>query len=105
MKKIVLASAIMLVTLFAFQAMPSAHAAIGFVERGVVADTPGLLSGLWHGMVAPYALVVGLFNPIVGMYAHPNAGLAYDFGFLVGVAGSLPGGWVLAIISLLLLIA
>lgn len=80
-----------------------AHAAIGFIERGVSVNTPGLVSGLWHGMVAPYALILGLFTN-VGVYAYPNAGFAYDAGFLLGVGGSLPIGWILAIVSLVLLV-
>ncbi len=85
-------------------AIPShVDAAFGFVQRGVSVDTPGILSGLWHGMVAPYALILGLFTNI-GIYAYPNDGWAYDAGFLLGTACSLPIGWILAIISLVLLI-
>jgi hypothetical protein len=80
-----------------------AEAAFGFVQRGASPDTPGLLDGIWHGMVAPYGLLLGLFTNI-GIYAHPNAGWIYDAGFLLGIVGSLPIGWILAIISLVLLI-
>lgn len=81
----------------------SVDAAFGFLQRGVSHDTPGLASGVWHGLVAPYALVLGLFTNI-GVYAYPNAGWVYDAGFLLGVACSLPIGWILAIISLVLMI-
>jgi len=95
-----------LVAFFVFGAISiasPADAAIGFVQPGVSSDTPGLISGLWHGLVAPYAVILGLFQNI-GMYAYPNTGFTYDVGFLIGIAGSLPGGWILAIISFLMLI-
>jgi hypothetical protein len=60
---------------------------------------PGFFSGLWHGLLAPWSLVLRLFMNI-GMYAYPNSGWFYDLGFLLGVAGSLPIGWLVAIIAL-----
>lgn len=92
----------MIMSIGLFSGTP-AHAEMGFVQPGVSAETPGLISGLWHGLVAPYALILGLFTE-VDIYAHPNAGFAYDAGFLLGVGGSLPIGWILAIISLVLLV-
>ncbi len=53
------------------------------------AGTPGTAafwSGLWHGLVAPIAFIVSLFNEDVRMYAFPNAGRWYDFGFLLGIS-------------------
>jgi hypothetical protein len=44
---------------------------------------PGFLYGLLHGAIAPFALVAGLFKD-VRVYAYPNSGLLYDFGFLLG---------------------
>src|SRR5689334_4095117 len=46
---------------------------------------PGFLAGLGHGLVAPIAFLVSLLNPDVRVYAFPNAGVGYDFGFLVGL--------------------
>lgn len=60
---------------------------------------PGFLYGIWHGLVAPYTLIIRWFTDIK-MYADPNAGFLYDVGFLIGVAGSLPIGWIAAIISI-----
>jgi hypothetical protein len=48
-------------------------------------DTPGFLLGLWHGLVAPLAFVGSLFADI-RMYAFPNSGGWYDFGWLLGVS-------------------
>ncbi len=50
------------------------------------AGTPAFWSGLWHGIVAPIAFIVSLFNDDVRMYAFPNAGRWYDFGFLIGIS-------------------
>ena len=44
-------------------------------------------------------LVARWFMDDVAMYAMPNTGWFYDAGFLIGVAGSIPIGWVAAIIS------
>ncbi len=46
---------------------------------------PGFWHGLVHGLVAPFAFVGSLFTD-VRMYAWPNRGPWYDFGFLLGIA-------------------
>ena len=46
---------------------------------------PAFLSGLWHGVIAPIAFLISLFDNDVRMYAFPNAGRWYDFGFLLGI--------------------
>ena len=46
---------------------------------------PALLMGLWHGAIAPISFVISLFDDGVRMYAFPNAGRWYDFGFLAGL--------------------
>lgn len=45
----------------------------------------GFFWGLVDGAVAPFAFVVSLFNSEVRIYAYPNSGLWYDFGFLLGL--------------------
>jgi len=47
--------------------------------------TPGFLLGVWHGFIFPVAWVLSLFMPDVAVYAVPNTGGWYDFGFFVGV--------------------
>jgi len=47
--------------------------------------TPGFLLGLWHGFIFPVAWVVSLFIDKVAVYAVPNNGGWYDFGFFVGI--------------------
>lgn len=56
------------------------------------AGEPALLMGLWHGAIAPIAFVISLFDESVRMYAFPNAGRWYDFGFLIGLLGVWGGG-------------
>ena len=48
---------------------------------------PGFWKGLWHGFIAPIAFVVSLFSDAVRIYALPNAGRWYDFGFMLGIGG------------------
>ena len=49
------------------------------------ADTPGFLLGLWHGFIFPVAWVVSLFMDKVAIYAVPNNGGWYDFGYFLGI--------------------
>lgn len=46
---------------------------------------PGFLLGLWHGFIFPVAFIVSLFMPDVAIYAVPNNGTWYDFGYFVGI--------------------
>jgi hypothetical protein len=48
-------------------------------------DTPGFLLGLWHGFIFPVAWVISLFDPSVAIYAVPNNGGWYDFGYFLGI--------------------
>ncbi len=52
---------------------------------GVVPGAPGFLLGLWHGFIFPIAWVLSLFMDNVAVYAVPNNGGWYDFGFFLGV--------------------
>ena len=49
------------------------------------AQTPGFLLGLWHGFVFPFAWIGSLFSSDIAVYAGPNNGGWYDFGFFLGV--------------------
>ena len=49
------------------------------------ATTPGFWLGVWHGFIFPVAFVVSLFMPDVAIYAVPNNGGWYDFGYFVGI--------------------
>ena len=48
---------------------------------------PGFWKGFWQGFIAPIAFVVSLFSDEVRIYAFPNAGRWYDFGFMLGIGG------------------
>lgn len=45
----------------------------------------GFFWGLFDGAVAPIAFVVSWFSDTIGIYAVPNSGGWYDFGFLLGL--------------------
>ena len=47
--------------------------------------TPGFLLGLWHGFIFPVAWIVSLFADNVAIYAVPNNGGWYDFGYFLGI--------------------
>ncbi len=56
-------------------------------------DTPGFLLGLWHGFVFPWAWIGSLFDPQIAVYAVPNDGGWYDFGFFIGITVLGGGSW------------
>jgi hypothetical protein len=51
----------------------------------VAPAAPGFLLGLWHGFIFPVAWVLSLFMPQVAVYAVPNNGGWYDFGYFLGI--------------------
>jgi hypothetical protein len=52
----------------------------------VAPGAPGFLLGLWHGFIFPVAWAISLFAPKVAVYAVPNNGGWYDFGYFLGIA-------------------
>jgi hypothetical protein len=57
------------------------------------AATPGFLWGLWHGFVFPWAWIGSLFDAEIAVYAVPNNGGWYDFGFFLGITVLGGGSW------------
>ena len=51
----------------------------------VAPQAPGFLLGLWHGLIFPLAWIVSLFAPNIAIYAVPNNGGWYDFGYFLGI--------------------
>jgi hypothetical protein len=51
----------------------------------VAPAAPGFLFGLWHGFIFPVAWLVSLFTDRVAVYAVPNNGGWYDFGYFLGI--------------------
>ena len=56
------------------------------VATAVEPGAPGFLFGLWHGFIFPVAWVLSLFMDDVAIYAVPNNGGWYDFGYFLGIA-------------------
>ena len=54
-------------------------------------DPPGFLKGLLHGFILLFSFIGSLFSDYE-IYAFPNAGGWYDFGFLLGVLMFFGGG-------------
>jgi hypothetical protein len=53
--------------------------------QAVAPEAPGFLLGLWHGFIFPVAWVISLFMPEASVYAVPNNGGWYDFGYFIGI--------------------
>lgn len=49
-----------------------------------VANPPGFIKGVLHGFILFFSFIASLFTDYE-IYAFPNAGGWYDFGFLLGV--------------------
>ncbi len=56
-----------------------------------VVDPPGFLKGLLHGFILLFSFIGSLFTDYE-IYAFPNAGGWYDFGFVLGVMFFFGGG-------------
>lgn len=53
--------------------------------EAVAPQAPGFLYGLWHGFIFPLAWLVSLFDSDTALYAVPNNGGWYDFGYFLGI--------------------
>ena len=68
-------------------ALPLLLAACAATESSdaVQPNAPGFLLGVWHGFIFPVAWLISLFSDNVAIYAVPNNGGWYDFGYVLGV--------------------
>ena len=66
-------------------AMLLAGCAATQTNAAVAPAAPGFLLGLWHGFIFPVAWLLSLFMPDVAIYAVPNNGGWYDFGYFIGI--------------------
>lgn len=75
---------ILLVALFCF-------AMTGCVPNKVPsASTAGLLSGIWHGWIAPFSLISSIFSN-ARIYETNNTGFTYDLGFYMAIISGFGG--------------
>ena len=58
--------------------------------RPIAFEPPGFFSGLWHGFIIIFSLIGSIFSDI-RIYAFPNSGGWYDFGFVLGSCAFLGG--------------
>lgn len=57
---------------------------VSFLDASDISQV-GFWYGIWHGIIAPIAWLVSIFDDSVAVYAIYNNGGWYDFGFLLGV--------------------
>jgi hypothetical protein len=55
-------------------------------------DPPGFWLGLWNGFTILFSMIGHLFDNSIRIYAFPNSGGWYDFGYFIGAAAFLGGG-------------
>lgn len=54
-------------------------------------DEAGFFSGIWHGWIAPFSLIISIFNKDISIYEVYNTGFWYDFGFYAAIIGGFGG--------------
>ena len=60
-------------------------------EKYSLIKPAGLLSGIWHGWLAPLSLLLSLFMDDVHMYEVNNSGFLYDLGFYMAIISGFGG--------------
>lgn len=61
-------------------------------DGSYTSDKPaGFFSGIWHGWIAPFSLVLGLFKKNIRVYEVLNTGWWYDLGFYIAVISGFGG--------------
>ena len=55
-------------------------------------EPPGFWFGALHGAISPFALIGAFFKEGVRIYAFPNSGWWYDFGYVIGFGVIFGGG-------------
>jgi hypothetical protein len=69
-------------------AVPLILAGCATQMKGTIAPAaPGFLFGLVQGFIAPVTFIISLFQHDVAVYAVPNNGGWYNFGFVLGIGG------------------
>ncbi len=77
-QKIVAGSLLIVVALFVSSCLPGGG-------NYSPLEPAGFFTGIWHGWIAPFSLVLGIFNKDITIYESFNTGWWYDFGFYISV--------------------
>lgn len=54
---------------------------------GYTIEPSGFLSGIWHGICIPFAVIGKIFGADIGITASHNTGTFYWVGVLIGIGG------------------
>ena len=82
----------LLIGFFALIVLTSCADQINVYDCTKLWNQAGFWNGLWHGMTLPVSFWGSLFSDNIAIYAVNNNGNWYDWGFVIGAAGSLGGG-------------
>ncbi len=77
-QKIVAGSLLIVVALFVSSCLPGGG-------NYSPLEPAGFFTGIWHGWIAPFSLVLSIFNKDITIYESFNTGWWYDFGFYISV--------------------
>lgn len=89
-KKILLTLLLVCIALFLTSCIPG--------DGKYTSGTPAnFLSGLWHGFLVPFTLVLSIFDGDAGIYETANIGWWYDLGFYIGFVFNATTGIILGI--------
>ena len=55
--------------------------------KSTPSNPAGFFWGIWHGWIAPFSLVMGLFYKNIRMHEVVNTGWWYDLGFYMAILG------------------
>ena len=79
---------ILVLVLFTFASLAGCTPGGGNYDK----DSPaGLLSGIWHGWIAPPSLILGIFDKNIRIYEPNNVGWLYDLGYYAAIIGGFGG--------------
>ena len=53
--------------------------------------TAGFFWGIWHGWLAPFSLIIGIFDKNIRLYEINNKGWWYDFGSYIAIISGFGG--------------
>jgi hypothetical protein len=81
-KKILIGSSLLLILFFVTSCAPV----------GMTHEEYGLLYGIVHGFISPFALIAKLLGMHIGLYAEHNTGSLYWLGFILGLVLLLSSG-------------